>query len=109
MTQKEFFDINIPIVNEKKDISYKLCDGAIISFVCEKGDKYKLLLNGHVIEREKKYSNYAIRNSFLFIANNYNMHSFQWHPLVDGKTYAIRSDIKLPNKINWNNVIIVSQ
>ena len=108
MTQKAFFDTNISIVKEKKDVSYKLCDGVIISFESNNSkSEYRLLLNGHEVERKQKYSNYAIKNSFLFITNN--MRSFQWYPFEDGKTYAIQRNIEIPNKINWNDVVIVEQ
>lgn len=110
MTKKDFFNINISIVKEKRNIKYKLCDGVVISFESYKikdKDKYRLLLNGYEIECGQNYSSYAIKNSFLFVANNYNMHSFQWHPLADSNIYVINRDIKLPNKISWNDVSIV--
>lgn len=110
MTQKEFCNINISTVKEKRNIKYKLCDGVLIEFkqykVKEK-EKFRLLLNGHEISYDNNYSNYAIKNSFLFVANEYNLHSYQLYPLADGKTYMIPKDVKLPSKINWNDVLIL--
>lgn len=110
LTQKEFLNINIPIVKEQKNIKYKLCNGVIIAFEQYKvknKEKFRLLLNGHEISYDNNYSNYAIKNSFLFIANAYNLHSYQWYTLADLKTYLIPKDIKLPNKINWSDVLIL--
>lgn len=105
MTQKTFFEQNIPIIRERKDISYKVCDGVIITFKSINGNKFSLFLNGYEIARNQNYSDWAIKCSFISLSNN--MHSYQWYTLADMKTYLIDRNIELPKKVIWEDVSIV--
>lgn len=114
MTQKKFMEINIPIIKERKNILYEICNGVVIEFVYNKDkNNYSLYLNGYEIERNQNYSDYAIKNSFLFIKNN--ALGFKYTPLVDdygNKNYAINSNVNLNTDIykhliiNWDNITI---
>ena len=106
MTQKAFLEKNIPIVKTKETISFKLCDGVIITFQSvDRYDKFCLYLNGYEIERNQNYSDWAIKCAFLSVSRN--MHSYQRYTLSDMKTYLIDRKIELPNKIVWADVEIV--
>lgn len=107
MTQKHFFEKNIPIIKEQKDISYKVCDGVIITFKSINEKKFSLFLNGYEIERNQNYSDWSIKCAFLSVSRN--MRSYQWYPLSDRKTYLIDRKIELPNKVTWEDVEILER
>lgn len=106
MNQKEFLDQNVESIiswlkEEEKNISYKMCQGVVITFEKEGKDRFRFLLNGSEVGKHLRFSKNAVSHAFIYIKTN--MHSFQRIPFYDG-IVAIEDDVVLPNKVTWSDV-----